>query len=334
MLESFEKFNQLSNEEISDIVIDKLDGINTIVYAFKVSSYNLHPKNDDIRDNELTTTTTSPSTKESAIKTKIPINKLLNDLVMMCNHGIKTICYPMWCGKLEDKTPIQISNFIQFLEGLLELLENESLIKLYNETGIRIIFYGDFKLLLKHCNADELLKKIELIMEQTKQNSSHTILMGTNIEEPSETIIKNIISYYNCNGNIKPTTQDLIKQYYGGVIVDPVSLYLGCNRFTTEGRPILISDKGNEDIYFSIGSSEYLSKTGFRKVLFDKLFLRQVANAKEYQLKIDDIKKMEIFYLGNRENVMGVGNINPKGNYWYPDPQVILPSVNGNNDEN
>ncbi|KAN0037351.1 hypothetical protein ACTFIV_002696 [Dictyostelium citrinum] len=328
MFESFEKFNQLSNEEISDIVNEKLNGINTIVYAFKVSSYNLHSNNDK----ELTTITTKSSTKESTIKTKIPINKFLNDLVMMCNHGIKTICYPMWCGKFEDKTPIQLSNFIQFLDGLLELLENESLIKLYKEIGIRIIFYGDFKLLLKHCNTDELLKKIELIMEQTKQNSNHTILLGTIIEEPSETIIKNIISYYNCNGN-KPTTQDLIQQYYGGVIVDPVSLYLGCNSFTTEGRPIIISDKGNEDIYFLIGP-EYFSKTGFRKVLFDKLFLRKVANAKEYQLKIDDIKKMEIFYLGNRENVMGVGNINPNGNYWYPDPQIILPSVNGNNYEN
>ncbi|KAN0003449.1 hypothetical protein ACTFIZ_009591 [Dictyostelium cf. discoideum] len=322
MVSSFEKFNELSDKEISDIVIEKLSGNNTIVYAFDGSSFKLNNENDQ---NTTTTTTTT-----TTITTNISINKLLYDLVMMCQHGIKTICVPMWCDKIEDKSLNYLTNFIQYLQGLSELLENEQLVKMYKEINIRVIFYGDFKLLLKHCNAQELLNKFELIMEQTKNNTNHTILLGTNNEEPSETIINNIISFYNLNGNVKPTSIDLIKQYYG-VMVDQVSLYLGSHRFTTQGRPILISDKGNEDLYYSIGSHEYLSKIGFRKVLFDKLFCRQVANAKEYQLKIHDIKMMKQFYLNNCENVMGVGNVNPNGNYWYPDPQVILPTVNGSN---
>ncbi|EAL69920.1 hypothetical protein DDB_G0275279 [Dictyostelium discoideum AX4] len=322
MVTSFENFNKLSDKEISEIVIEKLSGNNTIVYAFDGSTFKLNSNNENDMENiDQCSTAMAPN---------VSINKLLYDLVMMCQHGIKTICVPMWCDKIEDKSSDYLSYFIQYLQGLSELLENEQLVKMYKETNIRVIFYGDFKLLLKHCNALELLNKFELIMEQTKNNTNHTILLGTNIEEPSETIINNIISFYNLNGNVKPTSIDLIKQYYG-VMVDQVSLYLGSHKFTTQGRPILICDKGNEDLYYSIGSHEYLSKNGFRKVLFDKLFCRKVANAKEYQLKIHDIKMMKQFYLNNCENVMGVGNVNPNGNYWYPDPQVILPSVDGAN---
>ncbi|KAM9966724.1 hypothetical protein ACTFIR_006953 [Dictyostelium discoideum] len=299
MVSSFENFNKLSDKEISEIVIENLSDNNTIVYAFDGSTFKLNSKNEiDMENIDQCSTAITPN---------VSINKLLYDL--SSNY---------------------LSNFIQYLHGLSELLENEQLVKIYKETNIRVIFYGDFKLLLKIGNAQELLTKFELIMEQTKNNTNHTILLGTNIEEPSETIINNIISFYNLNANVKPTSIDLIKQYYG-VMVDQVSLYLGSHKFTTQGRPILICDKGNEDLYYSIGSHEYLSKNGFRKVLFDKLFCRKVANAKEYQLKIHDIKMMKQFYLNNCENVMGVGNVNPNGNYWYPNPQVILPSVDGAN---
>ncbi|KAN0044540.1 hypothetical protein ACTA71_006056 [Dictyostelium dimigraforme] len=313
MITSFEDFNKLNDKEISEIVMKTLSNNNTIVYAFNGPSL--------------------PNFTEFDQNPKNSMNKLLNDLVMMCNHGIKTICYPMWNGELKDKESFHHSKFINYLEGLSVLLENESMVKMYNENGIRIIFYGDYELLLKHGNNDvqnqNLLNTFEMIMEQTKNNINHTILIGTNIEEPSKTIIKNIISYYNSNGNINPTPQDLIKQYYG-VNIDPVTLYIGSNRFTTIGRPILISDKGNEDLYFPISPHQYFSKLGFRKVLFDKLFCRSNTNAKEYILKIIDIILMKNFYSSNSDNVVGFGNVDPKGKFWYPDSQVNLPSTNDN----
>ncbi|KAK5577320.1 hypothetical protein RB653_002261 [Dictyostelium firmibasis] len=314
MINHFENFNQLADNEISEIVKKRLLGVNTIVYAFDGSIFSNQNSTDG--NNEIVS------------DSNISFEKLLNDMVMMCKHGIKTICYPMWNSSIDEfKRSSYNLKFLNSLKKFIELFDKESFVKLFKEVGIRINFYGDYKLLLKCGDGVEskLLEKFEMIMKQTKENINHTILIGFNIEQPSETIINTIISYYNSNENREPTTQDLIEHYYG-VFVDPVSLYLGSGRFSTDGRPILISDKGNEDLYYTICPHEFLSTTGFRKVLFDKLFCRSIANAKEYQLKIKDIKLMKEFYLKNCENVMGVGNVNSAGNYWYPDPQVVLPN--------
>ncbi|KAN0037101.1 hypothetical protein ACTFIV_002433 [Dictyostelium citrinum] len=311
----FKDFNQLSDDEISKIVKIKLEGKNTIIYAydgtrrsFLILKYKLVNQNNEIE------------TKIDYDQySKIAIQKFLYDSVMMCKHGIRTICYPMWFCTLEDRGPEYLPKFIKYLEGLSELLDNPSLLKMYSEMGIRIIFYGEYKLLLERGNAPDLLLKFEKIMELTKYNSNHIVLLGTNIEQPTETFINNTISLYKSNGNVIPTMNSLIKQYYG-VKVDHASIYLGFDRFSTDGRPILISDKGNENLYYTVSPHPLINQTTFRKVLFDILFCR--SNTIDDNINSDIIE----FYKNNKDMVMGVGNVNPYGNYWYPDPQVKVPN--------
>ncbi|KAM9966488.1 hypothetical protein ACTFIR_006704 [Dictyostelium discoideum] len=316
----FKEFNNLSENEICEIVQRKLKGNNTIVYAFDGTRRSFLIENINL-ENENNQIETKINYDEYS---KIAIQKLLYDLVMMCKHGIETICYPMWFCTLEDRGPAYLPKFILYLEGLSELLDNPTLFKMYSELGIRIIFYGEYKLLLERGNAPGLLLKFEKIMELTKNNKNHIVLLGTNIEQPSETFINNTISLYKENGNVAPTMNNLIQHYYG-VKVDQVSFYLGFDRFSTDGRPILISDKGNEDLYYTISPHKFINQTTFRKVLFDKLFCRSNSKINDNKFNLEDIEAINQFYLDNNDMVMGVGNVNPDGNYWYPDAQVKLP---------
>lgn len=263
---NFQEFNKLTDNEISKIINSRLNNCNTMVYAYDGTrrSYLIENTISKLQTNGIHNNKCKFTGKDEKTTIdyddycKTAISKLLFDLVMMFKHGIKTIVYPMWFCTLEDRGPEYLPKFIKYLSGLKALLENETLVKLYKECGIRVIFYGEYIKLLERGNDPILLETFNKIMELTKDNISHTILFGTTIQEPSQTIIENSIDFFE-KYNYRPTKNQLIKQYYG-VDVDQVSFYLGFDRFSTDGRPIYISDKGNEDLYYTISPHSYFSK--------------------------------------------------------------------------
>lgn len=313
----FTKFSNYSNAEIAKIVSNHLSGRNTLVYAYDGTrrSYLMEKVNNSndstsmMNDNDCQLINYNEYSKTA-------IHNLLYQLVMMFEHGIDTIVYPMWFCTLENRGPEYLPKFIQYLWGLSALLENPELVETYQRLGIRVIFYGEFRELLRRGNDEKLLQVFEDIMELTKNNTKKTVLLGTNIDEPSNTLIQETIQFYKIHG-CAPTKEDLVKQYYG-VNVDDVSMYIGFDRFSTDGRPILISDKGAEDLYWAIAPHSLMNIQSFRKVLHDNVYLRTTTNAKEYELRNEDIQKMKKFYQTNMYTVMGCGDIQSGANIWYP----------------
>ncbi|KYR01646.1 hypothetical protein DLAC_01649 [Tieghemostelium lacteum] len=316
------EFLKISTQTIKDIVETKKGKNNTIVYAYDGTrrSFLIEEGIKSMGNNHGSSTMKIDYNQYS----KVAFKKLLYHLVMMFQHGIQTIVYPMWFCTLEQRGPEYLPKFIQYLWGVVHLLEDESLLRLYESEGIRVIFYGEYRELLLRGNDQALLDKFELIMEKTKQNTKRVVLFGTNIDEPSNTIIKNTLLFYN-KYNRQPNKNELIMQYYG-VEVEDVSMYIGFDRFSTDGRPILISDKGNEDLYYTVSPHSFLSESQFRKILFDHLYQRTVTNAKEYELTLSDVELMKEFYQINSLSVMGVGAIQSGPNFWHPLPQVQIQS--------
>ncbi|EFA79164.1 hypothetical protein PPL_07989 [Heterostelium album PN500] len=262
----------------------------------------------------------SESGNKTMLYSQNAIRKLLDHLLMIFEHGISTVIYPMWFYTLEMRGPEYVPKFIGYLQGLKSLLLEPLLLQAYMKAGIRIIFYGEFRELLMRENDTKLIEVFERIMEITKNNTKKVVLFGTNIQDPSTLIIDKSINFFKKN-NREPTKSELIKEYYG-VEVEEVSFYFGFDRFSTDGRPILLCDKGNEDLYFSVSPHSFFTQKQLRKVLFDHLFCRSVANAKEYQLKVIDVEIMKTFYTMNTGNTMGVGEVQPYGQYWCPLPEV------------
>jgi hypothetical protein len=73
---------------------------------------------------------------------------------------------------------------------------------------------------------------------------------------------------------------------------------------------------GEEDLYFTVTPSFYLSERQLRDILYDHLYTRRVEEG-------DNWAVMKEFYRVNMNKTLGVGA--QREGFWYPLPQVNLP---------
>ncbi|EFA83855.1 hypothetical protein PPL_02925 [Heterostelium album PN500] len=248
--------------------------------------------------------------------------KMIDLTIMMMKHGIHTVIYPMWFPTLGKRGPEYYPKFIKYLWGLNCLITDSRLMDIFLSLGIRIVFYGEWREFCRIGNDEELENLMESLMSKTKHCTNHLLLFGTNITSTTEIISKLSIDYFQIHNKL-PSKNELIEQYYG-VPVDSVDLYIGFDRFCTDGRPPIISEEGSENLYFTVSPHSYFNKKQFRSILFDHIYARSVVNSKDYELKKSDIILMNEFYNANSMSTLGCGNVQKNGYYWFPTPQTVL----------
>jgi hypothetical protein len=109
---------------------------------------------------------------------------------------------------------------------------------------------------------------------------------------------------------------------YYGEYIPPVSFFIGFDKFSSFDMPLVAL--GEEDLYFTISPSPYLTARQLREILYDHLYTRR-GDAEYSTLEPDEWKLMRDFYQANMNRTLGVGARQPRGGYWYPLPQVALP---------
>ncbi|GAM28862.1 hypothetical protein SAMD00019534_120380, partial [Acytostelium subglobosum LB1] len=313
------QFNNLSTSEISNIV--QSSGTKSLVFAY-----------DGTRRSHLIKEVLNSDKSED--DTKLSINwdgysvesfkVMLEHTVMMMNHGIHTVLYPMWFPTLAKRGTEYYPKFIKYLWGLDCLTKDSQLRDAFESMGIRIVFYGEWREFCQFDNDQDLEKLMEKLMTESAHRTKHILLFGTSITSPTEVIGRLSVEYY-IKHNKLPTKNDMIEQYYG-VPVSDIDLYIGFDRPVTDGRPPIISEDGAEDLYFTISPHSYFNETQFRTILYDHIFSRSVVNSKEYDLTFSDVRKMHGFYNRNKNATLGVGEVQTNGQYWYPSPQVNVPN--------
>ena len=110
---------------------------------------------------------------------------------------------------------------------------------------------------------------------------------------------------------------------YYGEPVEPVSFFLGFDRFSAFDMPLLAT--GNEDLYFTVTPSPDLSERQLRSILYDHLFTRRTEEPDYLSMTAEDQEWMLEFYQINQEHTLGIGAC--KGGIWYPLPQVQWPQA-------
>ena len=130
------------------------------------------------------------------------------------------------------------------------------------------------------------------------------------------------IAYFNAHGR-SPTKDELVTQYYGEY-VPPVDIFIGFDKFIVFDMPMLTT--GDEDLYFTVAPSLYLTEQQLREILYDHLFDRKVEETDYSELTPEDWQLMGEFYRANQGKTLGVGACQTRGNYWYPLPQVEIPA--------
>lgn len=127
------------------------------------------------------------------------------------------------------------------------------------------------------------------------------------------------IAHHAQTGEV-PSKQYFIEAYYGEN-PGPVNLFIGFDQFSVFDMPLVAT--GNEDLYFTVCPSPYLSSAQLRGILYDHLYTRH--QEPDYAaLGPDDWHVMQKFYRLNQDKTLGIG-IN-RGSIWYPLARIELPA--------
>jgi tuberculosinol/isotuberculosinol synthase len=239
---------------------------------------------------------------------------------MLFDHGIDTLLTPVFGSELSeargDDYVLRIG-----AEGLRRLAEHPDFLNFYHEYQVRVRFYGDYRKFFKNTPYTFLFDSFEAVTAQTQHYDRFRLFFGVCANDATETVAELGIRHYAEHGAL-PDKQKLIEMYYGEP-VSPVSLFIGFDKFSAFDMPLLAL--GQEDLYFTVSPSLYLTEPQLRAILFDHLFTRRAEEPDYSTFTAEDWMCMKQFYQANKGQTMGIGAIQPHGSYWYPLPQVVLP---------
>lgn len=235
---------------------------------------------------------------------------------MIFEHGVDTLLTPIFGSELLNRGEA----YVQMALGALEhLTTHPDFLSFYDSMGVRVRFYGDYRKLLSGTRHAHLIELFDNLTKSTQKNCKNRLFFGVFADEAVIPAAELAIQYYQQYG-CTPDKRALIEMYYGEY-VEPVSLFVGFDRFWAFDMPLVST--GSEDLYFTVCPSLYLTSQQLRLILYDHLYARQVPEPDYQQISQEALKWMKTFYRKNQNQVQGVGLV--VDGFWYPLPQVSIP---------
>jgi tuberculosinol/isotuberculosinol synthase len=151
------------------------------------------------------------------------------------------------------------------------------------------------------------------VTDVTKHNKTFSLFFGVFADEVTETIARLSVEHYLAQGSI-PDKQTLIRKYYGEELA-PVSLFIGFDKFSVFDMPLLAT--GEEDLYFSLSPSPYMTPHQLRAILYDHLYIRRAPEPDYTKLSAAELDWLRAYYRKNKDYAFGVGKL--KFNLWIPE---------------
>jgi hypothetical protein len=236
---------------------------------------------------------------------------------MFFEHGVDTLLTPIFGPDLLSRG----DEYVQLVKpGLLWCAQNQDILGFYATYDVRVRVYGDTRRYLQNTPYACVLDAYEELARRTAAHRRHRLFFGVCAHDASETVAEIGVRFYQEHGRL-PTRCEIVEAYYGEV-VEPVSFFIGFDRFTAFDMPLVAT--GNEDLYFTISPSPYLDVRGLREILYDHLFTRRVDESGYGEIESEDRPWMKGFYQANLGRTIGIGM--QRGGVWYPLPQVQLPA--------
>ncbi len=243
---------------------------------------------------------------------KVVLGKYIELFHLFFSHGIDTILTPIFGPDLLSRGDDYLGVAIQ---GMRDLVTNPQFLEFVKAHQVRVRFYGDYVRYFKGTLFEFLIDLFDQLVTETAHFTRHRLYWGVVGHDATEQIAEIGAKFYS-QTNRYPSRQEIVEAYYGEY-VDPMSLFIGFDKFSAFDMPILTT--GAEDLYFTTCPTPYMTKKQLRLILYDHLFSRK--GEPEYEdLKVEDWDRMRHFYEMNKENTLGVG-IKVAG-VWYPLPQV------------
>ena len=229
---------------------------------------------------------------------------------MLFEHGIDIILAPVFGRELMrrgDEYTRRVG-----MDGLVRTATDPHYRKFFEEYNVRVRFYGDYRDVLTGTPYEDALSSIYEIVEATKHNSRYRLFFGVFADEVTETIARLSVEHYLAEGSI-PDKQTLVRRYYGEDM-PPVSLFLGFDKFNVFDMPLLTT--GEEDLYFSLSPSPYMTQQQLRAIMYDHLYVRPMPEPDYTKLTSDQLNWLRDYYQKNKDYAFGVGKI--RSGVWVP----------------
>jgi tuberculosinol/isotuberculosinol synthase len=234
------------------------------------------------------------------------------------DHGIDTLLTPIFGPDLLERG----DGYMQMaVDGLARLTSDPVFLDFYREYGVRVRFYGDHRKFLAPTPYAYLSDLFDRATERTLPHDQHRLFFGVFAHDAVETTCELAVRHYVEHGSA-PDKHTLIEMYYGEY-VPPVDIFIGFDKFCVFDMPLIAT--GNEDLYFTVSPSPYLTEQQLRDVLYDHLFSRCGSEPDYGSLEAEEWAAMRAFYRANLGKTCGIGARRGQAGYWYPLPQVETP---------
>ena len=295
---SFEQFLQLTTEDVSARV--KATGHKVCVFPVNgTRRWFMLEHADKIKSDFFA------GYMDESIKNHIELCTLLFD------HGVETILAPVFGRELMrrgDEYTKRVG-----IEGLIRTATDSNFRNFFRKYNVRVRFYGDYRDVLTGTEFEYALKSIYELTEATKHNSTFHLYFGVFADEATETVARLSVEHYLANNSV-PDKEALVRRYYGEDI-PPVSLFIGFDKFSVFDMPLLAT--GEEDLYFSLSPSPYMTERQVRAILYDHIYVRRISEPDYTKLQTEELNYLREYYRKNKDYAFGVGRL--KFNIWFPE---------------
>jgi tuberculosinol/isotuberculosinol synthase len=293
----FEHFLQLSREEVAALV--KATGQKVCVFPVNgTRRWFMLEHAENIKDDFF------QAYMDTSIANHVELCAMLFD------HGIHTILAPVFGRELMTRGDEYTQRV--GIDGLVRTATDRNYRDFFRKYNVRVRFYGDYREVLTGTPYEHALSSIYDVTEATKHNTGFHLFFGVFADEPTETVARLSVEHYLAEGSI-PDKRTLVRKYYGEDM-SPVSMFIGFDKFSVFDMPLVAT--GQEDLYFSVSPSPYMTECQLRAILYDHMYIRPTPEPEYTKLTGDELDWLRAYYRKNKDYAFGVGKL--KFNLWIP----------------
>lgn len=219
------------------------------------------------------------------------------------DHGIDTLITPAFGPDLL----LRGDDYVRRVGagGLARLASHPVFLNYYDENDVRVHFYGDHRRSLSQTEYAYLSDLFDEAAEKTKHNDRYRLFFGVFAQDATQTIAELSVDYFSKYGKA-PDKRALIELYYGEY-VEPVDMFIGFDKFSVFDMPLLAT--GEEDLYFTVSPSPYMTERQLRTILFDHIYTRRTPEPDIFNISAEACSKLRQYYLEHQEDTLGIGQL-------------------------
>ena len=242
---------------------------------------------------------------------KLSIQNHVELCAMLFDHGIDTILAPVFGRELMERGDEYTKRV--GIDGLVRTATDRNYREFFDKYNVKVRFYGDYRVVLTGTSYEYALQSMHEVAESTKSHSSFRLFFGVFADDATEMIARLSVEHYLAHNTI-PDKQILIRKYYGEDL-PAVNFFIGFDKFSVFDMPLLST--GEEDLYFSISPSPYMTERQLRAILYDHLYVRPAPEPDYTKFLTDEADWLRKYYRDHKDYALGVGKL--KFNLWFPE---------------